>query len=196
MVTPNVFVSTLRSQNHRSRPIIHSGSDIVNKLKTVSLQYIHLQQFHSLAGISLGLPYHLLDQKVVKQAIQFRVQKTFTFKTRLAAKPCESNFCLHENKDSFSYSGLKNSLNCRLSFGQVTLTFYFSGPLLAGVSYCFCWWMTCLGQVSGKSHSVPMITKKIYLSLACEQALHLEETRKLARAFSRGSRRRSSLLTG
>ena len=194
MVTPNFFVNGLRSQNHRSRLIIHSGSDSVNKMKTISLHFIHLQQFHSLAGISLGLPYHLLDQKVVKQAIQFRVQKLFTLKTRLVAKPCENKFCLHENKHPFSYSGLKNSLNCRLSFGQATLTFYFSGPLLAGLSYCFCLWKTCLGQVSNKSYSVPM--KKIYLSLACEQALHFEERRKLARAFSRSLRRRSSLLTG
>ena len=45
---------------------------------------------------------------------------------------------LHKNKQPFSSPGLENILNSVLCFGQATLIFYFSGPLLTRLSYVYC----------------------------------------------------------
>ena len=43
-----------------------SGSAGVKKLKTIFLQYIYREQFHSVAVIFWGLPNHFSGQKVFK----------------------------------------------------------------------------------------------------------------------------------
>ena len=53
-------------------------------------------------------------------------------------KVTRKSLYLHKNKQPFSSPGLENILNSVLCFGQATLIFYFSGPLLTRLSYVYC----------------------------------------------------------
>ena len=65
------------------------------------------------------------------------VRLFFLFCSRLF-KVTRKSLYLHKNKQPFSSPGLENILNSVLCFGQATLIFYFSGPLLTRLSYVYC----------------------------------------------------------
>ena len=146
MVTPNVLINKLKSQNQRCQGDLATerSNNWLDQWQSGKLSTGSRVQSFLRAFLSLGVPDSVKKLKTI-----FLYFRSFVLSVLFALvhfKVTRKSLYLHKNKQPFSSPVLENILNSVLCFGQATLIFYFSGPLLTRLSYvyCFCQRMTCL----------------------------------------------------